>query len=225
MSFFDKYKAIFFDWDGTLVDSCDLILDAHNVVRKHFDKPLWTMDDFLGRASESAREYYPKVYGDDSDTAQKILYDFVEKHHLNYLEVMDSAFDLVRDLDVSCVVVSNKRHQILEKEIDHLQVANLLDCIVGAGVAKKDKPSSDPLLLGMKEVNPDLTPNNILYVGDTETDLLCAKNTGCDVVLIQSNKARPDLIEKYQPILSFMTIKEFYSFYKEQKPVKSSQIA
>ena len=62
-----NYKAVIFDWDGTLVDTCGLILKAHNHVRKHYNQPEWTMDDFLGCASQSAREYYPTVYGDEDE--------------------------------------------------------------------------------------------------------------------------------------------------------------
>lgn len=84
----NKYKAVIFDWDGTIVDTCGLILDAHNHVRKYYDEPLWTMEDFMGRASQSAREYYPTVYGDKADEAQEILYEYIEKKHLEYLEPM-----------------------------------------------------------------------------------------------------------------------------------------
>lgn len=221
----NQYKAIIFDWDGTLVDTCGLILDAHNHVRQHFNKPLWTMDDFLGSASKSAREYYPEIYGDDADQAQAVLYDFVEEHHLNYLKPMDGAIDLVKSIDLPVGIVSNKRHKTLMLEIEHLGVAGYFDCIVGAGVADKDKPSADPLLKGIQDICQDLSPDDILYVGDTETDLLCAKNTKCDIAFIQSEGERPDLVEKYTPQYEFMTIKGFYSCWQAQKNEKTSKIA
>lgn len=84
-------KAVFFDWDGTLVDTCGMVLDAHNHVRKIHNLPLWEAEDIFGRVSRSARETYPKIYGDRAAEAQKQLYEFVDKHHLEYLEVLDGA--------------------------------------------------------------------------------------------------------------------------------------
>ena len=68
-------KAVFFDWDGTLVDTCGMVLDAHNHVRKIHNLPLWEAEDIFGRVSRSARETYPKIYGDRAAEAQKQLYD------------------------------------------------------------------------------------------------------------------------------------------------------
>ncbi len=197
-----KYKAIIFDWDGTLVDTCGLILDAHNHVRKHYDHDLWTMEDFLGQASMSAREYYPLVYGDKSDEAQDILYGYVEEHHLKYLKPMDGVIDLFENItshNIPMSIVSNKRHKTLNIEVDHVGWRDQFETIVGAGQAEKDKPAADPLYMALGQKQGDLTPQDILYVGDTETDLLCAQNAKCDVVLVQSDKPRPDLIEKYAP--------------------------
>lgn len=201
-----NYKAIIFDWDGTLVDTCGLILDAHNHVRKHMKQELWTMDDFMGRPSQSAREYYPKIYGDQADEAQKILYAYVEEHHLKYLKPMGSAESLLKTLSqhqVPMGIVSNKRHGTLHIEIEAMNWQNHFKISIGAGHAEQDKPAADPLLQAIKEINPDYTPDDILYIGDTETDLLCAQNAKVPVAFIQTEKPRPDLIEKYKPLYAW----------------------
>ena len=220
-----QYKAVIFDWDGTIVDTCGLILDAHNHVRKYFEKPLWTMDDFLGRASESAREYYPRVYGDDADKAQEVLYDYVEAKHLDYLDPMAHSKELldhIQTKNIPMAVVSNKRHKTLLKEIEHVQYEHYFNFIIGAGVAKRDKPSPDPLLAAIYELDSNLKPEDILYVGDTETDLLTAKNTNSDVVFIQSDAPRPDLIEKYTPNYNYLSISEFFADVQAQNNKQSA---
>lgn len=197
-----SYRAAIFDWDGTMVDTCGLILNAHNHVRQHFDMPTWTMDDFLGRASQSAREYYPQVYGDDAEEAQRVLYDYVEEHHLNHLQPIDGALqalDQLKTAGVQLGVVSNKRHHTLLKEIDYLGWGAYFDGVVGAGHADKDKPSEVPLLLAMEYIDKTLAISDVLYFGDTETDLLCAQNAGVDIVFLPFEKERPELIENYNP--------------------------
>jgi phosphoglycolate phosphatase len=217
----DKYTAIIFDWDGTLVDTCGLILDAHNHVRGYMDQPLWTMDDFMGRASQSAREYYPQIYGDRADEAQKVLYDFVEEHHLTYLKAMNNAAEILSSLSrrgTPLGVVSNKRHTTLHKEIEAMGWQDYFTASVGAGHAIKDKPAADPLLLAIKAIDGMAQPSDILYVGDTETDLLCAKNAACPVALVQSDKPRPDLIEKYKPDYAWEDLSPLLEQISEKTP-------
>lgn len=206
------YKAIIFDWDGTLVDTCNLVLDAHNHVREYMGKPLWTMDDFMGRASKSAREYYPEIYGDRAEEGQRVLYEFVDEHHLKYLDPMAHAtelLDFIKSQNLPIGIVSNKRHQTLLVEIETLGWAHYFDVAIGAGFAPKDKPSPEPLLMAINKINDAMKPSDILYVGDTETDLMTARNTGCPVVLIQSDKPRPDLVAKYKPDHAWMDVKSF----------------
>lgn len=209
-----NYKAIIFDWDGTIVDTCGLILDAHNHVRENMGHAKWTLDDFLGQASKSAREYYPEIYGDKSDDAQHILYEYVDEHHLKYLDPMASAPELlshIQQLKLPMGVVSNKRHSNLMIEIETVQYLPYFTSMIGAGFAEKDKPSPVPLLMAMAEIDAALNPQDVLYVGDTETDLMTAQNTGCDCVLIQSDRPRPDLIAKYNPAYAYHSLAEFYA--------------
>ena len=205
----NNYEAIVFDWDGTLVDTCGLVLDAHNHAREYMGHEIWTMDDFLGQASKSAREYYPEIYGDRSDEAMKVLYEFVEEHHLTYLKPMVGAIEILelfKNHQIPMAVVSNKRHKTLLIEADTVEWSHHFQSIIGAGYADRDKPAVDPLLAALQQMQGGLTANDILYIGDTETDLICAQNAGCDAVLIQSDKPRPDLIEKYKPKYAYFDL-------------------
>ena len=207
-----NYKAIIFDWDGTLVNSEDWVVAAHNHVRAAFDLPLWTKADIFSSSSLSAREIFPQIYGDKSDEAMAMLIEHTTKHNLESAKPYDGAKELLNSIKENNIlqgVVSNKRHEPLNEVVTHLKWNDYFSVIIGAGYASKDKPSAEPLLTAIKEIGNNITPDDILYVGDTETDLLCAKNTGCDAVLIQSDKPRPDLIDKYAPKYSFHNLESF----------------
>ena len=207
-----NYKAIIYDWDGTLVNSEDWVVEMHNHVRAAFDLPLWTKDDIFASSSLSAREMFPKVYGDKSDEALAMLIEHTRKHNLDSAVPYGGAVELLQTIKENNIlqgVVSNKRHEPLNEVVEYLKWKSYFSVIIGAGYASKDKPSAEPLLIAIKEIGNNITPDDILYVGDTETDLLCAKNTGCDAVLIQSDKPRPDLIDKYAPKYSFHNLESF----------------
>ena len=207
-----RYKAIIFDWDGTLVDSTDWVLAAHNHVRKNMDKPLWSKDDIFGCSSLSTRELYPEIYGENAQAAMSLLHDYTSKYNLEGSNPYHGAKELLEFLveqNQFLGVVSNKRHEPLNELIDHMKWRSYFVSTIGAGYAKRDKPHSSPLMTCIIQIDSNLTAKDILYVGDTETDLMTAKNTECDVVFIQSDKPRPDLIKKYSPNYSFNNLKEF----------------
>ena len=45
MMFEQKFKAIFFDWDNTLVDTWPILLKASDMVLQHFGLPIATLDE------------------------------------------------------------------------------------------------------------------------------------------------------------------------------------
>lgn len=228
MSLLDDYKAIIFDWDGTLVDSTDWVLSAHNYVRQYMKQPLWTKDDIFGCSSLSTRELYPQIYGEKAEEAMGLLFDYTDKHNFESARPYDGSHSLLEkldEMDIPTAVVSNKRHEPLNDVIDHMNWRKFFKSAIGAGGAERDKPSPIPFLKAINGINYMLQPADVIYVGDTETDLLCAKNAGCDVVFIQSDGERPDLIEKYAPKYQFMTIKEFYSYIIDEKAPKTTKTA
>ena len=214
-----KYKAVIFDWDGTLVDTCGILLQAHNHLREVFGLKLWSMEEYMKLPSLSAKEFFSMMYEGRAEEADTIFYDFIKKHHLTYLKPMDCALSVLDSINLPMGIVSNKRHDALHVEVDAMKWRSYFKSIIGAGHADKDKPAPAPLLMSMAEIDEDLVPSDVLYIGDTETDLMTAQNTGCPSVLIQSDKPRPDLIKKYNPDFAFDDLKSFIDAITVHAPV------
>lgn len=195
-------KAVFFDWDGTLVDSLGLLSQAHNHVRSILGYPLWSKEEYSAAMAYSTRELYPKLYGDKSAEAQVILYDYIKANHLDFLKLMDGAEELLEMLlamNVPMGVLSNKRDDVLKREVEALGWQKYFDVYIGAGVAPQDKPSGVPLHYAAERHKDKPDVATLLYVGDTETDLKCARDAGSKLAYVQHDKPRPDLITAYNP--------------------------
>ncbi len=199
-----KYSSVFFDWDGTLVNSLEVIVRAHNHVRVAFGLEPWEMIDYFGTASQSARDLYPKIYGDKAPDALKMVYAYLEEHGSAQTKPLDGAVLLLEALKAKGIVmgvVSNKSHHLLLAEIKHMGWDHYFASIVGAGHAAADKPNPDPLLLAIKEAGLTDAPEGLLYVGDTETDLRVADGTGCDsALLLHGRTDMQPLIERFIPV-------------------------
>lgn len=200
-------ELIIFDWDGTLVDSFDLLYAAHNHVRRAMDLTPWSEDEARHYIRASAREIYPEIYGDSCDDAIKLLYNFVEQHHIAKLAAMPSAKELLsfihNETSIPMAVVSNKNQHYLEREIASLKWYNYFSCIVGAGRAERDKPSSAPIDFLFNKLESSGIPapdnNKVWFVGDTETDMICAQAAHITPVFIRCGFGNDDIIEKYKP--------------------------
>lgn len=212
-------KAVLFDWDGTLVDTIPGLRMAHNHVRRQMGFPDWTEEQFWENLKRSARELYPDVYGEKSAIALEILYDFVEKNHLDYLSELHNAralLELLSSLEIPCGVVSNKRHEYLIREINHLGWRDFFFDAMGAGIATRDKPAADPLFLMLDRTSRGLLPQEVWMVGDTETDLAAGAAAGCPTVLLTHDKDQGALIRQYSPSYVLRNCGELLALLKPQ---------
>lgn len=218
MTFNPFPKAVFFDWDGTLADTAQMVVDAHNHVRRMYEKPEIGFDDIFGKVTQSAREAFPAIYGEHAIKAEEELYKFTREKRFDYLKLLPGAAALIDFLygnGIPIGVVSNKRHEGLGQEIDGLGLSDKIDIYVGAGQASADKPSAAPLLLALERHGKGLKPADILYVGDTEADLLCAKNAGAPCIFVPHLYGKRELYALYKPLFMLDTLDEFTAMLAE----------
>lgn len=204
-------KGVFFDWDGTLVDSLPLLFAAHNHVRGELGYPLWTRDEYAKAIVYSTRELYPKLYGDRAQEAQDKLYGYIKENHIREMKILEGAPEVVEYLschNVPIGIVSNKRHDVLQAEVEHLGWQAHFGVYQGAGVAKLDKPSGEPLLHALRQHTSGLGIGDIIYVGDTESDLSCAREAGCPCIFIRHGNGHEELISSYKPAYVVDTLAE-----------------
>ena len=181
-------KAVIFDWDNTLVDSWPAIADAINKTRAEFGLPTWDMAGIKKNCTRAARDSFPEWFGPDRwQDAYKYYYQaFDEVRQGAGIVPLHGAYDLLvalHQLEIPRCVVSNKRGDYLRQEVDQVGWGHLFSKIVGAGDALRDKPSREPVDMALAPLG--LTPHEgVWFVGDSEADIACARNTGCTPILI-----------------------------------------
>lgn len=180
-----KPKAVIFDWDNTLVNTWPIIHAALNATMEMMGKPLWTFDMTKQRVRKSMRDSFPEIFGDHWEKAGEIYQQQYRANHLLKLEPLEGAEELVRavkDAGLYSTVVSNKRGPNLRQEVTHLGWDKYFDKVVGADDAARDKPFCDPVELAFAG-SPHRLDAEVWFIGDSDIDLECAKNTGCTAIL------------------------------------------
>lgn len=180
-----KPKAIIFDWDNTLVNTWPVIHDALNATFAEAGLPLWTIEQTKDRVRKSMRDSFPEIFGENWEAAGASYQAHYRASHLGKLDALPYARQMLEDVKkrgIYSVVVSNKRGENLRKEAQHIGWNHLFDSITGADDAARDKPFADPVHLALN--GSGMQPSaDIWFIGDSEIDLECAKNTGCTAIL------------------------------------------
>jgi len=205
-----KPLGIFFDWDGTLVDSFAFLTKAHNAVKSEFGLPSFTHDEFLRYFGVPRDQLFLDIYGQHAEAAKDAFEKYYAANHLREMIVMNGALemlDTIASLDIPMGVVSNKRSDFLHAEVEYLGWNRYFgDVVVGAGDAAADKPNPAPLVLGVSKYD-DMKIEGVWYVGDTMVDLECARAAGCPCILVGPvNNIEPDdaYVKNYAEICGFL---------------------
>ncbi len=207
-------KAIFFDWDGTLVDSFIFLRQAHSHVRNAFGLPDITQEQFDTYFGMPRELLYKEIYAENMEKAKSIFEEYVLENHKN-LEPMPGAEELLKavfDMGITMGTVSNKKGGFMLNEIKHFGWQDYFVSCIGAGDAKEDKPAPDSLFMAIEKGNVKADIEDIWYVGDTETDLKCAQAAKCPSVFIQHKDDNRGLADKYKPILMVRDCHELHEF-------------
>ena len=177
--------AILFDWDSTLVDNWAAIARALNAARGAFGHPEMSEAAVRGWVRKSMRDSFPAMFGEAWTEAREIFYGSFRAHHLDSLNPLPGAGELLRRLNglgLYVGIVSNKHGDFLRKEIRHLAWTGHFARAVGAGDAVEDKPAVAAVDLALSGSGIGRS-GAVWFVGDAAVDMECAIRAGCTPVL------------------------------------------
>lgn len=185
-----RYRGMIFDLDGTLVNTLEDLADSVNEALEKMGYPVWKTEDYrlkVGRGFRNLMENsVPPEVKEDSAVIDRMLEYFVNAYDRRYMEKSrpyDGIRDMLADLEkegIMTAVNSNKRTDYTEKLIAALFPGVPFVGVFGerAGVPKKPDPASALELCGIM----GLEPAEVLYIGDSRTDMQTGKNAGMDTV-------------------------------------------
>lgn len=175
-----KIKAILFDLDGVLVDTYKVWYHLFNQTLKHFGYQPINLKTFAQNWGQSTEEdvqiFMPEVKL--SDVVKYFSENFSK--FINYMKVNPEAEAVLKKLKKSGLkigCITNSHKNITKLEIRKSDLSDLIDIIVTADDVKRPKPDPEMLLKACKKLK--VKTNEIVFIGDTPTDLKTAKSARC----------------------------------------------
>lgn len=214
--------AILFDWDGVLVDTKDLIKKAYLKTFEVVGREPIPIDTLHQLPGTSLRDYFPHIFGSEAKTAEEAFYKYVYENHLACLKKMEGADELLEflhSLHLPMAVISNKRGDILRKEIKHLGFESFFFEAVGSKDCAEDKPSAIPVHYILEKKQISLPNDRVWLVGDWTADMECAYKAGIVPVLFHNKELRADKKSLFPPKIyvdSCLDLKNFLNQYMKK---------
>lgn len=177
-------KTIIFDLDGTLIDSLTDIAICANQVLEEFKYPTHKIEDYKRFVGDGAKVLIQNAMPKDiSDSELNLALERFKKLYDNNIygntKPYDGIYQLLDNLkkeNYSINVLSNKPHKFTLQYIDKLFEDNIFDEVHGQKDNIPKKPAPDGAINISKALNIQL--KDILYIGDTGTDMKTAVNAG-----------------------------------------------
>ena len=170
--------AILFDLDGTLLNTLDDLADATNAALAHFGCPGRTTDEvrqFVGNGAE--RLIRLALPGNADDPAVSDVLAYFKDYYAAHSQVKTRPYDGIPEAlievqtEFPVAIVSNKPDNAV-KILCSQYFGNVF--ALGESSACPRKPAPDMVHKAMEAIGAD----RCIYVGDSEVDVLTAKNAG-----------------------------------------------
>ena len=180
-----NYRAVIFDLDGTLLDSLEDLADSMNSVLARQSFPVHAVEKyryFVGDGiAELVRRVLPENQRDAAMVAENIRWMSAEyeqrwdkktKPYPGIAELLDT----LTGAGLNLAVLSNKPDAFTKIMVPALLPGWQFEPILGARPGVPVKP--DPQAALEIAAQLALSPTEILYLGDTATDMLTANAAG-----------------------------------------------
>ena len=196
---------LIFDWDGTLSDSADKIIDCLQQAAVNSGKRVCDREairNIIGLGlPEAMTALYPEL---DSDEREQVRQAYIaqflaaDQQPSPFFDGVLEGLHQLRDNNYLLAVATGKSRRGLDRVLGNLNLNNFFH-----GSRCADETSSKPHPQMLSELLDEFskTADNALMVGDTEYDMSMAQQLTMPRVAVSYGAHDVDRLKQYQPVL------------------------
>jgi len=212
-----NYKLLIFDWDGTVMESTDVIVKSILTTADDLklQKPsINAIHDIIGlNLKDQCNILFPNVNYEQ----------FHDRHLENYATYsneatfFDGAIETLHFLKASnykLAIATSKHRRRLEKQLNDYEISSLF-CAISCGDDGYAKP--DPRMIHSILNKLKIDANQSVMIGDSEYDMQLANSAGVDAIAVCYGIRDKEQLSKYMPIKYINNIKELQILFNPFK--------
>lgn len=178
----NRYRLVIFDWDGTLVDSTQRIIDSMQRAAKDVGLPSVpdaAIQNIIGLGlPEALQIVWPAIMPDQLETMRSVYAGYFVSGSQVAMSFFPGAREMLRQLlcqGYLLAVATGKSRKGLDRMLRDLEVGDLF---AATRCADETRSKPDPLMLHELLHELSIPPEEALMIGDTTYDLDMANAAG-----------------------------------------------
>jgi pyrophosphatase PpaX len=177
------WKGVFFDLDGTLADTVELILMSYrHTMRTHLGE---TLPDarWLATMGTPLREQLTEFARDPAEAAAMMATytQYQRGVHDQMVKPFPGAGEVLAELrrrGSKLAVVTSKRADVARRTLEVCGLTHAIDLVVAAEDVRRGKPDPESVMLALTRLGLESDAPDVLFVGDAPFDLRAGRAAG-----------------------------------------------
>ena len=179
-------KYIVFDFDGTIINTNDVIIASWQATWEKFLGYRESISEIKDTFGETLK-YTTSVRFPECDSDEVIAYyrDWQFAHCDEMVYLFDGIVDMLktlRDKGYKTAIATSRTHEGTMKYLNQFGIADYFDAVVTMEDVKNHKPNPETCLMALEKLGAK--PSEAVMLGDTRFDIGCANNAGVDSILV-----------------------------------------
>ena len=195
-----NYSYYLFDWNGTLLDDRDINIEIENLLLSRRGLPQLPSEEYyLSNFGFPIIDFYIALGFDcEKESYKAVAVEYAEEYEkrISSAPLFDDVKDMLEELsskNKKLVIISATEHNLLNAQVEKYGIKGYFSSVLGIE-NNLGKSKVDRALQWLSEENA--SPEDTLFIGDTEHDYETARAIGCDCVLIPRGHNSKERLEK-----------------------------
>ncbi len=201
-------KALLFDFDGTLLDTNELIIQTFMHVLEERFPGQYSPKDCIKFIGPSLKETFEQITPNEVDEMIEKYRQWNHEHHDELITEFDGVLptlEKLKEQGVRMAIVSTKRRDTIKKGLELMGATSFFEFLIGIDDVNHVKPHPEPVLLAIEKLG--VAKEDVMMIGDNYHDIEAGKNAGVKTAGVAWSIKGEEFLKQYQPnyILQHMT--------------------
>lgn len=195
-----------FDFDGTLVDSAPGICATARIMARQFGLGPFPRRRIISSIGAGLDSFLSQLFPDQVKQTgittliktYRRIYDRKYKTGLKIFPGVKPTLEHLSRRKIIMAIVSNKLKRYVDGINKELGIHGYFDTVLGSDDVRKRKPHPWSVYQLMRKYR--VRKNQVLFIGDSEYDVITAQNAGVDCAFLGYGYADCDRMKKLRPL-------------------------
>lgn len=211
-----QINTLLFDFDGTLLDTNELIIQTFlSVLGEHYPGRFGREDalHFIGPSLEQTFTMIDPERVEELTVQYRTLNRAMHDELVEEYDGVAETLRLLKAQGLKMAIVSTKRSETIRHGLNLMGVGDVFDVLVGLDHVSNPKPDPEPLHLALKQLGA--SHDEALMIGDNSHDIEGGKNAGVRTAGVAWTAKGEDFLASFNPDFMLQHISDLLELTKE----------